>query len=147
MVRRCWKGKDLFFEIDLTSGYITEIVAQRSGDLQIENFMRPSARLLICATWLPEAHEFDTPDVNQCQLFSTNYRNFFLSQLASSQLQLHQLKFSEAAKKTFSCSQHLKAAAFAQVTFPVFGFTNFLLLVAAPCQLNVESKTPIGDHC
>ena len=53
-----------FFEIDLTSGYITEIVAQRSGDLQIQNFMRPSARLLIYAMWPPEAHEFDTPDVN-----------------------------------------------------------------------------------
>ena len=49
------------FEIDLTSGYIKEIVAQRSGDLQIENFMRPSARLLICAMWPPEAHEFGTP--------------------------------------------------------------------------------------
>ena len=50
-----------FLEIDLTSGYITEIVAQRSGDLQIQNLMRPSARLLIYAMWPPEAHEFDTP--------------------------------------------------------------------------------------
>ena len=49
-----------FLEIDLTSGYITEIVAQRSGDLQIQNFMRSSARL-IYAMWPPEAHEFDTP--------------------------------------------------------------------------------------
>ena len=48
---------DIFFlEIDLTSGYITEIVAQRSGDLQIQNFMRSSARLLIYAMWPPEAH-------------------------------------------------------------------------------------------
>ena len=36
-----------FFEIDLTSGYITEIVSQRSGDLRIEIFMRPSAPLHI----------------------------------------------------------------------------------------------------
>ena len=50
-----------FFEIDFTSGYITKIVARRGGDLQIENFMRPSARLHICAMWPPEAHEFDTP--------------------------------------------------------------------------------------
>ena len=53
----------LFMEINLTLGYITEIVAQRSGDLQIENLMPPSARLLICAMWPPEAHEFDTPGV------------------------------------------------------------------------------------
>ena len=52
-----------FWEINLTSGYITEIVGQRSGDLQIQNFMRPSARLLIYAMWPPEAHEFDTPDL------------------------------------------------------------------------------------
>ena len=51
----------LFLEIDLTSGYITEIVAQRSGDLQIQNFMRPSARLLIYAMWPPEAYQFDSP--------------------------------------------------------------------------------------
>ena len=50
-----------FLEIDLTSGYITEIVARRSGDLQMENFMWPSAQLLICAMRPPEAHEFDTP--------------------------------------------------------------------------------------
>ena len=54
----------VFWEIDLTSGYITEIVARRSGDLQAQNFMRPWARLLICAMWLPEAHKFDTPDPN-----------------------------------------------------------------------------------
>ena len=52
-----------FLEIDLTSGSITEIVTQRSGDLQVENFMRPSARLLICAMLPPETHAFDTPDV------------------------------------------------------------------------------------
>ena len=52
-----------FLEIHLTSGYITEIVTRRSGDLQIENFMRPSERLLICTMWPPEAHEFDTPGV------------------------------------------------------------------------------------
>ena len=57
-------------EIDLTSGYITEIVAQRSGDLQIQNFMRPSARLLIYAMWPPEAHEFDT------LAYGTLYQNF-----------------------------------------------------------------------
>ena len=50
-----------FLEIDLTSGYNTEIFARRSGDIQIENFMQPSARLLICTMWPPEAHEFDTP--------------------------------------------------------------------------------------
>ena len=53
-----------FLEIDFTSGSITEIVAQRIGDLQIQNFMRPSAWLLIYAMWLPEAHEFDTPVLN-----------------------------------------------------------------------------------
>ena len=64
-MRRCWKGDNpFFFEIDLTSRYITEIVAQRSGDLHIKNFMQPSARLLICATCPPEAHEFDTPFVS-----------------------------------------------------------------------------------
>ena len=50
-----------YLEINLTSGYITEIVAQRSGDLQIQNFIRPPARLLIYAMWHPEAHKFDTP--------------------------------------------------------------------------------------
>ena len=65
MVWRCWRGDNLFcLEIDVTLGYITEIVAWRSGDLQIENFMRLSARLLICAMWPPEAHEFDTPDLH-----------------------------------------------------------------------------------
>ena len=54
----------LFLEIDLTLGYITKIVAQRSGDLQIENLMRPSARLLICAMWPPQAHELDSPGVS-----------------------------------------------------------------------------------
>ena len=53
-----------FLEIDLTLGYITETVAQRSGDLQIENLMRSSAQLLICAMWPPEAHEFDTLGVS-----------------------------------------------------------------------------------
>ena len=37
-----------FSEIDLAAGYITETVAQRSGDFQIENIMRPSARLPTC---------------------------------------------------------------------------------------------------
>ena len=50
-------------KVDLTSGYITEIVAQRSGDLQIKNIMQPLAQLPICAMWPPEAHEFDTPDM------------------------------------------------------------------------------------
>ena len=54
-------------EIDLTLGYITEIVARRSDDLQVQNLMRPSARLLIYAMWPPEAHEFDTPDVGPPQ--------------------------------------------------------------------------------
>ena len=40
MVWRCWRGNDLFFEIDLTAGYIIETVARSSGDLQIENIMR-----------------------------------------------------------------------------------------------------------
>ena len=53
----------LFLEIDLTSGYIAEIVAQRSGDLHIQNFMRPLARLLIYSIWPPEAHKFDTSDL------------------------------------------------------------------------------------
>ena len=35
----------LFWEIDLAVGYITETVAGRSGDLQIKNIMRPSARV------------------------------------------------------------------------------------------------------
>ena len=56
-----------FLEIDLTSSDITDIVAQRSGDLQIKNFMRASARLLLCAMWPPEAHEFDTPRVVDSQ--------------------------------------------------------------------------------
>ena len=55
------KAMTFFFEINLSSGYITEIVAQRSGDFQIHNFMQPSARFLIYAMWPPEAHEFDTP--------------------------------------------------------------------------------------
>ena len=38
-------------EIDFTSGDITEIVVQRSSDLQFENFMWPLARLLMCAMW------------------------------------------------------------------------------------------------
>ena len=58
------RWRPFFLEIDLTSGYITEIVAQRSDDFQIQNFMRPSAQLLIYATWPPEAHEFDTPGLN-----------------------------------------------------------------------------------
>ena len=37
-----------FLEIDLAASYITETVSRRSGDLQIENIMRPSARLPIC---------------------------------------------------------------------------------------------------
>ena len=55
----------IFFvlEIYFTLGYITEIIACRSGDLQIENFMQPLARLLACAMWPPQAHEFDTPGV------------------------------------------------------------------------------------
>ena len=71
-------------EIDLTSGYITEVVARRSGDLHIENFMRPSARLLICAMWPPEAHEFDISDLtdlNWNSLFLLSYRVIFLPQL------------------------------------------------------------------
>ena len=52
-----------FMYIDLASGDITGIVAQRSGDLQFENFMWPLARLLICAMLSPEAHEFDTPGI------------------------------------------------------------------------------------
>ena len=46
--------------------------AQRSGDLQIQNFMRPSVQLLIYAMWPPEAHEFDTPGLS----------NFLLLKLA-----------------------------------------------------------------
>ena len=57
------KVMTFIFEIDLTSGYITEIVAQRSGDLQIQNFTWPSAQLLMYAKWPPDAHEFDTPAV------------------------------------------------------------------------------------
>ena len=57
-----------FLEIDLTSGYITEIVAQKSGELQTQNFMRPSARLLIYAMWPPEVHEFDTPGLGYALL-------------------------------------------------------------------------------
>ena len=37
-----------FFEIDLAAGYITKTVAWRSGDLQMENIMRPSAQLPAC---------------------------------------------------------------------------------------------------
>ena len=55
------KVMTFFLEIGLTSGYITEIVAQRSGHLQIQNFMWPSEQLLIYAMWPPEAHKFDTP--------------------------------------------------------------------------------------
>ena len=63
MVWRCWRDTDHFFsEIDLAAGYITETVARRSGDLQIENITRPSARLPTCSV-PPEAHEFDTPVV------------------------------------------------------------------------------------
>ena len=40
-----------FLEMDLTSGYITEIVARRGGDIQIDN----------CTMWPPKVHEFDTP--------------------------------------------------------------------------------------
>ena len=51
-----------FLEIDLTSGNITEIVAL--GYIrEIESFMRLSARLLLCAMWPQEAHEFDTPGI------------------------------------------------------------------------------------
>ena len=35
------KVMTFFLEIDFTSDYVSEIVAQRSGDLQSENFMRP----------------------------------------------------------------------------------------------------------
>ena len=58
----------LFLEIDVTSGYITEIFAQRSGDIQIENFMPPSARLLICTLWSPETNKFDTPSLVQARV-------------------------------------------------------------------------------
>ena len=37
-----------FLEIDLAAGYIKESVSRRSGDLQIENIMRSSARLPTC---------------------------------------------------------------------------------------------------
>ena len=57
------RRRPFFLEIDLISSYITQIVAQRSGDLQIQTFMRPSVRLLICAMCPPEAHEFDNPDI------------------------------------------------------------------------------------
>ena len=64
-----------FLEIDPTLGYISEIAAQRDGDPRIQNYMQPSARLLTyamwpsapllpCANWPPEAHEFDTPAVD-----------------------------------------------------------------------------------
>ena len=54
-----------FFFLRLASfraGYITEIVARRSVDLQIENFMQPSTQLLTY-NGPPEANEFDTPDL------------------------------------------------------------------------------------
>ena len=57
-----------FFEIHLTSGYITVIFARRSGAIQIGNFMRPSARLLICTMCPPEAHKFDTPGLDDTGL-------------------------------------------------------------------------------
>ena len=62
-----------FSEIDLTSGYITEIAAQRSGDLQIQNFMWPSARLLMFAMWPPKAHKFDTPAVTHLHLIAAPF--------------------------------------------------------------------------
>ena len=75
----CWRSDDLFFfflEINLTSGYITEIFSRRSGDIQIENFMRPSARLLICTMSPPEAHEFDTPALHNREIiFPCNSSN------------------------------------------------------------------------
>ena len=46
MVWRCWRGNDLFCEIDLAVGYIIETVARRSGDLQIEK--HHAARLPTC---------------------------------------------------------------------------------------------------
>ena len=51
MVRRCWRGDDLYFLFRDRPyfGDITEIVVQRSGDLQFKSFVRPSARLLMCA--------------------------------------------------------------------------------------------------
>ena len=67
-------GKVMIFfsssEINLTSRYITEVVAQRSGDHRIHNLMRPSERLLIYAKWSPEAHEFDTPGLDDADKFS-----------------------------------------------------------------------------
>ena len=48
---------------------ILNIVAQKSGDLQTQNFMRPSARLLIYAMWPPVAHEFDTPGLEYLKLY------------------------------------------------------------------------------
>ena len=66
-------------EIDLTSGYITEIFAQRSGDIQIENFMRLLARLLICTMCSPEAHEFDTPGLPQHKLLILEFSAALLS--------------------------------------------------------------------
>ena len=69
MLERWWS----FFFLEI--GYITVILAKRSGDLQIQNFMQPSARLLIYATWPPEAHEFNTPGVEDL-FFHTKYRLF-----------------------------------------------------------------------
>ena len=48
-------GKVMTFFGDRPSGSITEIVAQRSGDLQIQNLMRPSPRLLIYAMLPPRS--------------------------------------------------------------------------------------------
>ena len=62
MVQRCWRGDDL------TLSDITEIVVQRSGDLEFENFMQPLARLLMCGMWPPEAHEFNTPGLKEIYL-------------------------------------------------------------------------------
>ena len=58
-----------FLEIDLT-----EIVVQKSGYLQFENFMWPSARLLICAMWPPKAHEFDTRALRCTSLYKVPER-------------------------------------------------------------------------
>ena len=53
-----------FVEIDLTMGCTAEIVARRSGVVQIENILRPSARLPTCNV-APEAPEFDTSALAQ----------------------------------------------------------------------------------
>ena len=54
------KVTTFLLEIDLAAGYITETVARRSGDLQIEKHSRHDCQH---AMWPSEAHEFDTPDV------------------------------------------------------------------------------------